>query len=66
MKNIVELRDGLAEVFTGLKSKKLAPDEAAQLTNCAGKIIGTLRVEMEYADRHEEVPDINFMKKKRG
>lgn len=63
MNNVTELRDALANIFDELKEKKIAPEEAAQLTNCAGKIIGTIRVEMEYADRRSESPQIKFMDK---
>lgn len=63
MKNVVELRDDLAKIFEELKNGKIKPEKAAQMTNCAGKIIGTLRVEMEYSDRREEKPDIKFMNK---
>lgn len=62
MKDIVGLRDGLAKVFDDLKAEKIEPESAAQLTNCAGKIIGTLRVEMEYAEARGEEPNIKFMR----
>jgi len=61
MKDIKELRDALADVFTKLQNDKIEQEKAASLTNCAGKIIGTLRVEIEYAALHEEKPDIKFL-----
>jgi len=59
--NVVDLRDNLAEIFNKLKKEEIEPEQAAQLTNCAGKIISTLRAEMEYADRLDKKPDIEFM-----
>ena len=63
MKNIADLRDDLVNIFDGLKDNTMLPEKAAQLTNCAGKIIGSLRVEMEYSDLRQERPEIDFMKK---
>jgi hypothetical protein len=62
MKNVAELRDDLADVFAELKAGTIKHEKASQMTNCAGKIIGTLRVEMEYADQRNTKPDIEFMK----
>lgn len=61
MKDITGLREGLAETFEKLKAGTEDLDKASQLINCAGKMIGTLRVEMEYADRRSEKPEIKFM-----
>jgi len=61
MKNVVELRDDLADIFNKLKSGDIKPEKAAQMTNCAGKIIGTLRVQIEYSDKREEKPRIEFL-----
>jgi len=61
MKNIVDLRDQLAEVFGGLRSGKISPEIASQLNNSAGKIIKSIQVEIEYNRARKQVPKIDFM-----
>jgi len=48
MKNIIELRNDLCENYNLLKSNKIGVAVAKQLANTAGKIIQSLRVEIEY------------------
>jgi hypothetical protein len=62
MKNITELRDELAAVFTGLKNGTLEPKQAIEMNNAAGKIIHTVKAQMEYAEMRNETPDIPFMR----
>lgn len=61
MKNIRELRQNLSEVFSGLKSGKVNPVIAAEMNNTAGKMIGTVKVELEYAALRKEKPAIPFL-----
>ena len=61
MKNITELRDELAAVFAGLKNGTLEPKQAVEMNNAAGKIINTVKVQLEYADMRGEEPNIPFM-----
>lgn len=61
MKNITELRDELAAVFAGLKNGTLEPKQAVEMNNAAGKIINTVKVQLEYADMRGEAPNIPFM-----
>ncbi|NRE46698.1 hypothetical protein [Burkholderia pseudomallei] len=61
MKNIRDVRDELAGVFADLKSGKLKPADAAELNNAAGKIISSLKVELEYYGQRKEKPNIPFL-----
>lgn len=61
MKNITELRDELAAVFAGLKNGTLEHTQAAEMNNAAGKIINTVKVQLEYATMRKEEPNIPFM-----
>jgi len=64
VKDVKELRVSLTDVFKKLQNDKIAPEKASQLVNCAGKIIGTIRIEIEYAQAREEKPSIEFMDEK--
>ena len=61
MKNIEEVRAELAAVFRGLKDGTIDTKVAGELTNCAGKIINTLKVELEFAAQRKETPNIPFL-----
>lgn len=61
MKNIVELRNNLAALFDQLKAGDIEIKTAAEMNNAAGKIIGTLKVELEYASLRQELPNIPFL-----
>lgn len=65
MKNIHELRDQLSTVFAELKTGQLKPAIAAELNNAAGKIINSLKVELEYYNLRKETPEIDYLKKER-
>jgi len=62
MKSITELRNELAAVFKGLKDGTLEPKQAVEMNNAAGKIINTVKVQLEYAELRKETPNIPFMK----
>lgn len=61
MKNIEELRSELANIFNGLKSGDVEPKVAAELNNSAGKMINTVKVELEYAALRKKQPKIDFL-----
>jgi len=61
MKNVVELRKELVSVFTDLKNEKIEPKRAHELSNAAGKIIGTVGLQLKYAAQRNEVPRIEFL-----
>lgn len=59
MKNITELRNSLADNYTRMKSGKMGLNVGKELANTAGKIINSLRVELEYngvMDIKKEIP----------
>lgn len=49
MNSISKLREELAEVFQGLKDGSVDTKVASEMNNSAGKIIGTVKVQLEYA-----------------
>lgn len=61
MKNINEVRAELVKVFEGLKNGSVNAKEAGEMNNCAGKIINTLKIELEFAQLRSETPNIPFM-----
>jgi len=62
MKNITALRKELSIVFMDLKSGDIEPKTAKQMNNAAGKIINTVKAQMEYATLRQEQPNIPFLK----
>ena len=48
MQNITELRDSLLSNYELTKSKRMELKICKELTNTAGKIINSLKVELEY------------------
>lgn len=61
MKNVTELRTELCKTFDGLRNKTVDAKVACQMNNAAGKIINTLKVQLEYAVSRKEKPSIAFM-----
>lgn len=59
--NITELRDQLLEAFDQLKGDPRRAMQAKELTNTAGKVIATLKTQIEYSMMRGEEPDIPFM-----
>ena len=64
MKNIIELRKELAVVFKGIKSGNIGPKPASQMNNAAGKMLSSVKVQLEYAAARKEKPNITFMQGK--
>lgn len=60
-KSIQTLRDDLYSLFDKLKVNKVEVEVAAEMNNTAGKIINTLRAELEYASQRGVEPSIPFM-----
>ena len=48
------------KVFDELKSGELKPSVVSEMSNAAGKIIDSLKVELEYYGMRKEKPDIKF------
>lgn len=49
MQNITDLRNSLAENYELMVEKKMDLKQGKELANTAGKIIGTLKIELEYS-----------------
>lgn len=61
MKNIQELRSELCVLFDQIQNNEVTLPRAKELTNTAGKIINSLKVELVYAALRKEVPVIEFL-----
>ena len=59
--NIEDLRSRLLTAFERLEADSGYAQQAKELANVSGKIIGTIRVEMEYALLHKQAPMIPFI-----
>jgi hypothetical protein len=62
--NVQELRDNLADVFQRLKSGEMEVKTVAELTNVAGKMIQSAKVQIEYYALRKESPTIAFLASK--
>lgn len=60
-KNIEELRSDLLDVYQWVKADPRRANQCKEMTNAAGKIIGTLKLELEYAMLRKEQPNIAFL-----
>jgi len=61
MNSILDLRKELIGIFSAVKGKRMPLDRAKELSNAAGKIIGTAKLQLEYASLRKEVPDVAFL-----
>ena len=48
MKSMNELREELFKVFVELRDGTLTHKQASEINNCAGKIINSIKVELDY------------------
>jgi hypothetical protein len=60
MKTAEEMTLELQLVFDQLRDGSIKPKEAAELTNCVGKMIGLAKVQLEYHALRKESPRMNF------
>lgn len=58
---IIELRDKLSILMDEIKDEVVSTHIASEITNAAGKILGTLKVELEYAALKKKEPNITFL-----
>ena len=56
--NAKELREQLTEHFASLGSDDLSVKAATELSNMAGKIIASIKMQLEYAKLKKEKPSI--------
>lgn len=60
MKTAEEMTLELQLVFDALKAGQIKHKEAAELTNCVGKMIGLAKVQLEYHALRKESPEMIF------
>lgn len=60
--NLTELRDNLADVYSQVQSGDIETEQAKSLSSLAGKMIFSVRTQMEYQVARGEKPTIGFMK----
>ncbi len=58
---VKELRDDLLECYQMLKQDPKRVVQVGELANTAGKIINTVKLELEYAALRKEKPQIAFL-----
>ena len=64
MQNITELRTSLADNYTKMKGGKMTLGVGKELANTAGKIINSLKVELEYNSLLDIKSTIPFLETK--
>jgi hypothetical protein len=65
-KDINELRDQLLDAFDWVKADPRRANQVKEMTNAAGKILGTVKAQMEYAILKNEDIDIPFLGQTNG
>lgn len=61
-KNIKELRDDLLNIYGRIENKQIPLNMAKEKANVAGKILGSLKLQMEYNDkRGQKDKEIDFL-----
>lgn len=61
MQNITDLRKSLAENYEQMKAKEMDIKLGKELANTAGKIINSIKVEMEYNQMFDKKKKIDFL-----
>lgn len=64
MQNITDLRNSLLENYKLTKENKMALDKNKVLSNNASKILGTLKVELNYNSHMNNKKKIKFLETK--
>ena len=62
MKTVTDLRNELCNTFDELKAGNITPKVASEMNNSAGKIINTLKVQLDYHTMTKTKPNIPFLK----
>lgn len=61
MKNITDLRESLIDNYNQMKAKEMAIKEGKELANTAGKILNSLKIELEYNSMMDYKKPIKFL-----
>lgn len=64
--DINELRDQLLDAFEMVKTDPRRANQVKEMTNAAGKVLGTIKAQLEYAAMKGEEPEIPFLGKTSG
>jgi hypothetical protein len=64
--DISQLRDQLIEAFVWVKEDPRRANQVKEMTNAAGKVLGTIKSQLEYAYLRGEMPEIPFLGKTSG
>ena len=59
--NVKELRDEMTAVFEQLRDEKIETKRAHELSNAAGKILGTVGIQLKYCLQRGDIPKIEFL-----
>lgn len=59
--DITQLRDQLLAAFDWVQQDPRRANQVKEMSNAAGKILGTVKAQMEYAVLRGEQPDIPFL-----
>jgi hypothetical protein len=62
MKTVTDLRNELCNTFDDLKAGNITPKVASEMNNSAGKIINTLKIQLDYHTMTKTKPSIPFLK----
>lgn len=65
-KDITELRDQLLDAFEWVKQDPRRANQVKEMTNAAGKVIASVKVQLEYCLLRGEQPEIEFLGKGSG
>jgi len=60
MNNIKDVRKELCKAFEDIRTGELDVKRGAEMSNIAGKIINSLKVQLEYSSLRKESPSIDF------
>jgi len=63
MQNITDLRESLSDNYNKMKDGKMSLKVGKELSNAAGKIINSLKVELEYNSMMDIKEEIDFLKR---
>jgi len=58
--NIVELRNMLTEAIANFQNDQIDHKKAKELSNLSGKVINSVKVQLEYHRDRKETPSIKF------
>ena len=61
IKNIDELRAELIKNYEAVRDDRRMVVQAKEVSNAAGKILGTIKVQLEYSKLNETKPSIPFL-----